>query len=155
MGNSPYFIKIIKLFFYREDIESLKQKLISGEWEKLNKRANKGQAQRLFIPKEYITNPSDFGLLNSIINFVQKNSISTPTALFLLSLNLLKKEKLFLKINIKNLVKKQKTFLKSQRMQIHKFKKKSILGFWRLKTMTLKPPFLFYWIVLFPNKGIF
>ena len=142
-GQLPAFHKNNKAFFYREDIESLKQKLISGELKKLNKRANKGQAQRCFIPKEHIKNPGDFDILNSIINFIQKNSIPSTTALFLLSLNLLKKEKLFLKIDIKNLVKKQKTFFKSQSKINPQIQKEIYSWFLEIKNYDIKTSFSF------------
>ena len=142
-GQLSAFYKNNKSFFYKADIESLKQKLISGELKKLNKRANKKQAQRFFIPKEYITNPSDFDKLNPIIDFVQKNHIPTTTALFLLGLNLLKKEKLFLKIDIKSLVKKQKFFFKSKVSINPQIKKEIHSWFLEVKNYNINTSFSF------------
>ena len=43
-----------KYFFYKTDVENIKSKLLSGELEKLNKRANKIKAKRTFVPEEHI-----------------------------------------------------------------------------------------------------
>ena len=90
-------------FFYKTDIEQIKSKLLNGKLEKLNKRANKIRAGRTFIPKEHIKIQIHLDIFNHIIHFIQKNNIGITPALFLLALNLLKKEKMLLKVNIHNL----------------------------------------------------
>ena len=101
MDNFPYII--ITIFFYRTDVEKIKSKLLSGELEKLNKRANKIKAKRTFIPEEHIKTQINLDEFNHVINFIQKNNIKTTTALFLLSLNLLKKEKILPTINFRDI----------------------------------------------------
>ena len=90
-------------FFYKTDIEQIKSKLLNGKLERLNKRANKIRAGRTFIPKEHIKTQIHLDIFNHIIHFIQKNNIGITPALFLLALNLLKKEKMLLKVNIHNL----------------------------------------------------
>ena len=102
-GQLPTYNKNNNYFFYRTDVEKIKSKLLSGELEKLNKRANKIKAKRTFIPEEHIKAQTNLDEFNHVINFIQKNNIKTTIALFLLSLNFLKKEKILLTINIQDL----------------------------------------------------
>ena len=102
-GQLPTHNEDNNYFFYRTDVEKIKSKLLSGELEKLNKRANKIKAKRTFIPEEHIKAQTKLDELHYIINFIQKNNIKPTVALFLLSLNFLKKEKILLKANIKEI----------------------------------------------------
>ena len=102
-GQLPTYKNNNNYFFYRTDVEKIKSKLLSGELEKLNKRANKIKAKRTFIPEEHIKAQTNLDEINYVINFIQKNNIKTTVALFLLSLNFLRKEKVLLKTNIKEI----------------------------------------------------
>ena len=92
-----------KHFFYKTDIEKVKSKLLTGELKKLNTRANKLKAKKTFIPEEHIKNPDHFDKCKHIINFIKESNIETTTALFLLSLNFLKKEKILSQVNIQDI----------------------------------------------------
>ncbi len=94
-------------FFHRQDVESIKSKILNGDLEKLNKRANKVKAHRTFIPDEYIRDKADFEKLNAIIDFVRIHNIDLFSAVLLVSLNLLKKEKILKNINIRDVIQKK------------------------------------------------
>ena len=116
-GQLPAHNKNNSYFFYRADIEKIKSKLLSGELEKLNKRANKIKAKRRFIPEEHFKAQTNLDEFNSIINFIQNNNIKTTMALFLLSLNFLKKEKLLLKINFQDIEKGRELLFANKQIQ--------------------------------------
>lgn len=99
--------KNTKYFFHKSDVENVKLKILNGDLEKLNKRANKAKADRTFIPEEYIQDKIGFGELNSIIEFIKDNNIDLFLALLLVSLNLLKKEKILLEVNIQDVIQKK------------------------------------------------
>jgi hypothetical protein len=105
----PYLDKNKKYVFYKEDIENLKTEIITGSFNKLNNRANKLKAKRTFLPEEYIKDKNNFAKLNLIINFVKANKTDLSVALFLLSVNLLKQEKIIATIALEDLV-QQKDF---------------------------------------------
>jgi len=90
-------------FFHSAEIENVKNNITNGDLDKLNGRANKSKAERTFIPVEYLKDETNIDNLSKIINFVADNNISVSTSLFLLGLNLLKKEKIVLSCNIENL----------------------------------------------------
>ena len=104
-------------FFYRTDVEKIKSKLLSGELKKLNKRANKIKAKRTFIPEEHIKTQIDLDEFNHVIDFIQKNNIKTTIALFLLSLNLLKKEKILLATNFQDIKKDKELLFTNKQIQ--------------------------------------
>ena len=106
-----------KYFFHKADIEQIKLQLLNGKLEKLNKRANKIKARKTFIPEEHIKTQIQLDKLNPIINFIQINNIKIEPALFLLSLNFLKKEKIFLNINTQDLLKKKKLICTNKQIQ--------------------------------------
>ena len=116
-GQLPAYNKNNNHFFYRTDIEKIKSKLLSGELEKLTKRANKIKAKRTFIPEEHIKAQINLDKFNHVINFIQKNNIKTTTALFLLSLNLLKKEKILLTINFQDIEKDKELLFTNKQIQ--------------------------------------
>ena len=80
-----------KYFFHKADIEQIKLQLLNGKLEKLNQRANKIKNKNTFIPEEHIKTKIQLDKLNPIINFIQIKNIEIESALFLLSLNFLKK----------------------------------------------------------------
>ena len=96
-----------KIFFHKKDIEDVKSKIINGNLEKLNKRANKTKADRTFIPDEYIQDKAVFEELNSIVTFIKSNNIDLFSALLLVSLNLLKKQKILSEVNIQDIIQRK------------------------------------------------
>ena len=104
-GQLPAYNRSNNYFFYKTDIEKIKSKILNGELKKLNKRANKIKAKRTFIPEEHIKTQTSLDEFKNIVNFIQKNNIKTTLALFMLSLNFLKKEKMLLKINFQDIKK--------------------------------------------------
>jgi len=106
-GQLKVFDENTKYSFHKVDIEDVKSKILNGDLNKLNKRANKAKADRTFAPKEYVQDKVCFNELNSIVDFVKKNKIDLFPALLLVSLNLLKKEKILLEINIRDIIQKK------------------------------------------------
>ena len=96
-----------KYLFPKRDIENVKSKILNGDLEKLNKRANKAKADRTFAPEEYIQDKVGFSELNSIVDFIKGNNIDLFPALLLVSLNLLKKENILLEANIQDIIQKK------------------------------------------------
>lgn len=91
-----------RLVFYASDIENLRFNMIKGNVDKLNKRANKRVAKKIFIPKEYLEN-SDIETadqINNIVSFIQENKIQTDSALLIVCLSLLYKEELLSQKNL-------------------------------------------------------
>ena len=116
-GQLPTYNKNDNYFFYKTDVEKIKSKLLNGELEKLNKRANKIKTKRTFIPEEHIKAQTQLDEFNYVINFIKKNNIKTTVALFLLSLNFLKKEKILLKTNIKEIKEGKKLLCINKQIQ--------------------------------------
>ncbi|OGY93071.1 MAG: hypothetical protein A3H70_05535 [Candidatus Komeilibacteria bacterium RIFCSPLOWO2_02_FULL_48_11] len=93
-----------KYFFYLSEIENIKNSIVNGGLNKLNGRANKSKRERTFAPDEYLKDGAKIDDLTKIIDFVVENKINVSASLFLLSLNLLKKEKVILNLSIQNLI---------------------------------------------------
>ena len=104
-------------YFYREEVENIKLKLFSGELEKLNKRANKLKSEKTFVPEEHIKNQEQIDKINQIVSFIRENSIDTSTALFLLCLNFLKKERILLETDIREISQRKKAFFTNKQIQ--------------------------------------
>jgi len=96
-----------KHFFHKKDIEDVKSKILNGNLEKLNKRANKAKADRTFVPDEYMQDKAGLEELNVMITFIKNNNIDLSSALLLISLNLLQKEKIVFGISIRNIIQKK------------------------------------------------
>jgi tRNA1(Val) A37 N6-methylase TrmN6 len=96
-----------KYFFHKKDVENIKSKILNGDLKKLNKRANKAKADRTFIPDEYIENGAGIEKLNAIVKFVKTNDIDVFSALLLVSLNLLQKEKIVSSISVNDIIQKK------------------------------------------------
>ncbi|MFH1187668.1 MAG: helix-turn-helix domain-containing protein [bacterium] len=64
-GHLQTFEDNTKYFFHKKNIEDVKSKILNGDLEKLNKRANKAKADRTFAPDEYIQDK---------IGFIKKNN---------------------------------------------------------------------------------
>ena len=96
-----------KYFFHKNDVEDIKSKILNGGLGKLNKRANKAKADRTFIPDEYIENGAGLEKLNAIVEFVKSHDVDLFSALLLVSLNLLKKEKIISSISTADIVQRK------------------------------------------------
>ena len=103
--------------FDKKNIEKLKLKLVTGQLEKLNRRANKIKSKKIFIPKEYTKNKKDQNILQPIILFFQKSNIDITTALFLLSLNFLKKQNILTYTKFKNIIQKKDINCSNQKIK--------------------------------------
>ena len=137
-GHLPSSNKNNKYFFYRADIEKVRSKLSNGELEKLNKRANKRKSKGTFIPKEHIDYSFNLNKLKYVIDFIQQNKIKTTVALFLLSLNLLKKENILLNSSIQNILKRKGLLFTN-----HSIKKEMYSWFSEIKSEDIKQHFSF------------
>ena len=80
--------------FELSDIKKLKKDIENGTINRLNKRANKSHTKKTFLPKEYLLNHNANNNIELIIKFIQENKLYVELSLFLLALNLLKKENL-------------------------------------------------------------
>ncbi len=107
-----------KYFFQLSEIEKFKLKISNGDFDKLNKRANKANADRTFIPEEYIEDKGACNELNIIVNFIKENNVDLSLALLLVALNLLKKERILSEVRIKDII--QKNDLSFSNKQIKK-----------------------------------
>ncbi len=96
-----------RYFFHKKDVENVKSKILNGDLEKLNKRANKAKADRTFAPDEYVQDKAEFEKLNSIVAFVKSQNIDLFLALLFVSLNLLEKEKIISAVNIDDVIQKK------------------------------------------------
>jgi len=96
-----------KYFFHKRDIENVKSKILNGDLEKLNKRANKAKADKTFVPDEYAQDKNGFLQLSSIVEFVKSNNVDLFSAVLLITLNLLKKENILSKVSIDDLIQKK------------------------------------------------
>ncbi len=70
-GHLETFGKDATYFFHKKNIEDVKSKILNGDLEKLNKRANKAKADRTFAPDEYMQDKIGFNKLNFIIDFIK------------------------------------------------------------------------------------
>ena len=116
-GDLPTFEKNTKYFFHKRDVEDIKFKILNGNLEKLNKRANKVKANKIFMPEEYIQDIDSFNKLNSIVNFIKDNDIDLFSALLIVSLNLLKKEKILLEVDIQDVIQKKDLFFTNKQIE--------------------------------------
>ena len=96
-----------KYFFHKKDIENVKSKILNGDLEKLNKRANKAKADKTFVPDEYAQDKNGFLQLSSVVEFVKSNNVDLLPAILLIALNLLKRENILLEINIDDVIQKK------------------------------------------------
>ncbi|MEK6645244.1 MAG: hypothetical protein AABY84_01010, partial [Candidatus Firestonebacteria bacterium] len=127
-----------KDFFHKKDVEDIKSKILNGDLEKLNKRANKAKADRTFIPDEYIQDKVGFEGLNAIIEYVKSHNIDLFSTLLLVGLNLLKKERIISDIDIDDIIKKKDLPIANKQI---KEEMKSWLS--EIKNETIKEEFSF------------
>ena len=79
------------IFFRENDVLSLRSRILSGDLNRLNSRANKSNSSRTFLPEELFTSESEKRSVSEISSFIMRHNIPVSSALFFLSLNLLKK----------------------------------------------------------------
>lgn len=114
-GYLQTFDKKTKNLFRLSEIEKVKANITNGSLEKLNKRANKSKAERTFIPEEYLKDKNGFDELNKIVEFIKDADIDIFVGLLLISLNLLRKERILPKISIKDIIQERSlTFYNKQ-----------------------------------------
>ena len=82
------------LIFDHKEVAILKEDIENGKIVRLNKRANKRNSDKKFIPKEYSGDNNIDKDINYISSFITNNSQSINEAIFLLSINLLRREEL-------------------------------------------------------------
>lgn len=103
-------IKEGKQLLYANDLHKLKNQASK----RLTQRANKAQSEKSLLPKEYLQNNSELQNITAIINFIETHRISTSTALLLLALNLLQKEKMIQAFTLQELKKNKLSFNNKQ-----------------------------------------
>jgi len=79
-----------KLVFRATDVENLKAKIISGEIDRLNKRANKQDSQITFIPDEYVDDGEVVKFTQTLIMECKQKKLTRDRVLYSLILNLLR-----------------------------------------------------------------
>ncbi|MDD5134908.1 MAG: N-6 DNA methylase, partial [Phycisphaerae bacterium] len=105
-----------KWFFHLTEIENIKSNIANGNLEKLNSRANKSKAERIFIPEEYLKDKNGIDDLNKIIEFIQGKNIDIFLALLLIGLNFLKREKILSELTIGNIIHKKNLFFSNKQI---------------------------------------
>lgn len=83
-----------KLVFRYDQVRKLKEKIASGEVNRLNKRANKKNSSNTFIPDEYADNQEVIKLVQKILENYRVNQLHKDKVLLVLAINLLKNNKL-------------------------------------------------------------
>lgn len=78
--------------FHLSEIQSLKEKILNGNIDRLNKRANKRSAAKSFIPAEYLETSSYRTSIENILAVVRQLDTDLNTAVYLLAVNLLIRE---------------------------------------------------------------
>jgi len=81
-----------RFIFHSGDIKRLRRDIRSGTVARLGGRANKATANRTFIPDEYMHNSRNRDIINFLLDCIAELEIGPGRALFLLGLNLLKRE---------------------------------------------------------------
>ena len=79
-----------QLVFKTDEVKDLKKKIVSGEVNRLNKRANKKSSQNTFIPDEYIDNSEIINLVKKIISECQEKELQRDKVLYSIALKLLR-----------------------------------------------------------------
>ena len=82
-----------KLAFDCVQINNLKDKIVSGEINRLNKRANKKHSNNTFIPDEYAGNQEVIDLVQNIITERNANYFNDDSVILAFALRLFKKRR--------------------------------------------------------------
>src|SRR3989304_7521072 len=91
------------VFDYNE-VKLLKENILEGSIERLNRRANKRNSIKKFVPKEYVGEDTFNTDLINVTEYIIRNSLEIHQSVFLLSLNLLIKEQFVFNKDIKELL---------------------------------------------------
>lgn len=83
-----------KILFDDRQVKLLRQKILDGKISRLNRRANKNNSSKVFIPKEYFWEKDIQIHLNAISEIIRRRSVDISTSIFISALNLFIKEKL-------------------------------------------------------------
>jgi type I restriction-modification system DNA methylase subunit len=102
------------ILFESAELRKLKKNIENGNISKLNKRANKALTKKTFLPTEYFFNHNINRNVELIVNFIQENKLDISLSLFLLALNLLKKEKLISEKDVHNIYNRKLQITKCQ-----------------------------------------
>jgi len=92
-----------KLVFDSLQVQDLKEKINSGQIDRLSKRANKKHSTNTFIPDEYATNYKVINFVESVVDSYRQKSLDRHALLFSIILNLLEKKGLISYSRPKNL----------------------------------------------------
>jgi SAM-dependent methyltransferase len=92
-----------KLAFHCDQVKELKEKIASGEVNRLNKRANKKNSSNTFIPDEYADNQEVIKLVQKILENYRVNQLHKDKVLLILAINLLKNDNLISYKKLSNL----------------------------------------------------
>lgn len=118
-----------KLVFHANQIKELKEKIASGEVNRLNKGANKKSSSTTFIPDEYADNQEVIKLVEKILESHRANQLHKDKVLLVLAINLLKNSNLvsYKKLsNLNELEYKNNTIQKELNWWLEKIDNKSI-----------------------------
>lgn len=92
-----------EMLFDSNKVSSLKWSISKGEIERLNRRANKRNSLKKFVPKEYAGKDTLNSSITSISDHIIANSLEIHQSIFLLSVNLLTNEKMVFSKDLKRL----------------------------------------------------
>ncbi len=79
------------LLFLEDDVLTLRSRILNGDLKRLSSRANKSNSSRTFLPDELFESDDEKRAVSEISSFIMRHNIPTSSALFFLTLNLLKK----------------------------------------------------------------
>jgi type I restriction-modification system DNA methylase subunit len=82
------------LFFDQNEVLLLRKNIRKGKLQRLQKRANKSNSSRKFLPDEYMDHPKYLPVFNTIMDYISRKKLRLEECIFCLSLNLLKRENL-------------------------------------------------------------
>lgn len=91
---TPDNIRGQQIMFDYSQINDLKNRIATGQLDRLNKRANKKHSRTTFIPDEYAGNNDVINLVQKVIDYSQEKRLGQKSILFAIILNLLKSKNL-------------------------------------------------------------
>jgi len=100
------------LFEFKE-VQTLKKDINDGKIGRLNKRANKRNSSKKFIPKEYSNNINIENDIIALSDYIAENSMRINESIFLLSINLLLKERLITNSSLDELLTFNRAYYKN------------------------------------------
>ena len=86
--------RVKPISYPKEGIKQLKELIKNGQIERLNTRANKRNANRTFVPSEYLHNQNELHVLSDLSEYYHRNNCELNKTLLLLALNFLQKHSL-------------------------------------------------------------